>query len=116
MLYGREDAAAAVESTSRPGFGGNAGLPDGYAPFGCGAPTPAEHLRNVFTKKMGFNDQEIVALSGAHTIGRAFAERSGACPFGYADPNSSKYTKSTCVARKDGKAGVGMAGGCSWTK
>lgn len=28
------------------------------------------HLRNVFYR-MGFGDQEIVALSGAHTIGRA---------------------------------------------
>jgi catalase (peroxidase I) len=28
----------------------------------------AEHLREVFGR-MGFNDQEIVALSGAHTLG-----------------------------------------------
>ena len=34
---------------------------------------------------MGFTDEEIVALSGAHTIGRAFKERSGACPFGYGE-------------------------------
>lgn len=26
---------------------------------------------------MGFNDKEIVALSGAHTLGRAHKERSG---------------------------------------
>lgn len=32
--------------------------------------------------RMGFNDQEIVALSGAHTIGRAFKERSGTTPHG----------------------------------
>ena len=27
--------------------------------------------------RMGFNDQEIVALSGAHTLGRCHADRSG---------------------------------------
>ncbi len=27
--------------------------------------------------RMGFDDQGIVALSGAHTLGRAFPERSG---------------------------------------
>ena len=27
---------------------------------------------------MGFNDREIVALSGAHTVGRAHKDRSGA--------------------------------------
>jgi L-ascorbate peroxidase len=52
-----------------------------------------EHLRNVFGKKMGFTDQDIVALSGAHTIGRVFKERSGACPFGYGEQAASKYTK-----------------------
>lgn len=29
----------------------------------------AEHLREVFYR-MGFNDREIVALSGGHTLGR----------------------------------------------
>jgi len=36
----------------------------------------AEHLRQVFYR-MGFNDQEIVALSGAHTLGRCHIVRSG---------------------------------------
>jgi len=119
MVYGRVAVAGpedCVGATSRQGFAGNAGLPDALPPFGCGATTPAEHLRNVFTKKMGFNDQEIVALSGAHTVGRAFKERSGACPFGYGDASASKHTKSTCKVRKDNADGVGMAGGCPWTK
>ncbi|CAN0432401.1 unnamed protein product, partial [Hapterophycus canaliculatus] len=30
-----------------------------------------DHLRNVFYR-MGFGDEGIVALSGAHTLGRAF--------------------------------------------
>jgi len=36
----------------------------------------AQHLRDVFYR-MGFNDQEIVALSGAHTLGRCHRNRSG---------------------------------------
>jgi len=36
----------------------------------------AEHLRDVFYR-MGFNDQEIVALSGAHTLGSCHISRSG---------------------------------------
>jgi len=119
MKYGRVSVngpEGCVGPTSREGFGGNAGLPDAKPPFGCGASSAPQHLRNVFTKKMGFSDQEIVAISGAHTIGRAFKERSGTCPFGYTDSAASKYTKSSCVARKDGASGVGMAGGCAWTK
>jgi len=123
MKYGRVSVngpMGCVGPTSREGFGGNAGLPDAKpgpdGKFGCGASGPAQHLRNVFTKKMGFTDQDIVALSGAHTIGRAFKERSGTCPFGYTDGAASKYTKSACIARKDGASGVGMAGGCAWTK
>merc|ERR1719174_658417 len=122
MKYGRITAGAkdAVKGESREGFGGNAGLPDALpgddGKFGCGASSAAEHLRNVFGKKMGFTDQEIVALSGAHTIGRAFKERSGACPFGYSDKHASKYTKSDSVVRADGEEGVGMPGGAAWTK
>ena len=40
--------------------------PDGRLPDGAkGSP----HLRDIFYR-MGFNDQEIVALSGAHALGR----------------------------------------------
>lgn len=43
-------------------------LPDGDKSHG--------HLRDIFYR-MGFNDQEIVALSGAHALGRCHSDRSG---------------------------------------
>jgi cytochrome c peroxidase len=36
----------------------------------------SDHLRQIFYR-MGFNDQEIVALSGAHALGRCHTDRSG---------------------------------------
>lgn len=39
-------------------------------------PSDAAHLRTIFNR-MGFNDQEIVCLSGAHALGRCHAEASG---------------------------------------
>jgi len=37
----------------------------------------SDHIRQVFTKQMGFNDQEIVALLGAHAVGKMHLENSG---------------------------------------
>jgi len=36
----------------------------------------AQHVRDIFYR-MGFDDREIVALSGAHTLGRCHTDRSG---------------------------------------
>lgn len=47
--------------------------PDGRLPDGA---LDQSHLRNIF-HRMGFNDQEIVALSGAHALGRCHTDRSG---------------------------------------
>jgi len=47
--------------------------PDGRLPD---ATKKAPHLRDIFGR-MGFNDAEIVALSGAHALGRCHADRSG---------------------------------------
>lgn len=55
--------------------------PDGRLPSAdSGKPgadqADADHLRSIFGR-MGFNDQEIVALSGAHALGRCNVENSG---------------------------------------
>lgn len=47
--------------------------PDGRLPDGD---KDAAHVRDIFYR-MGFNDQEIVALMGAHTLGRCHKDRSG---------------------------------------
>lgn len=47
--------------------------PDGRLPDAAQA---QDHLRAIFYR-MGFNDQEIVALSGAHAMGRCHTDRSG---------------------------------------
>eukprot|EP00190_Bangiopsis_sp_CCMP1999_P007649 CAMPEP_0198725284 /NCGR_PEP_ID=MMETSP1475-20131203/2613_1 /TAXON_ID= ORGANISM="Unidentified sp., Strain CCMP1999" /NCGR_SAMPLE_ID=MMETSP1475 /ASSEMBLY_ACC=CAM_ASM_001111 /LENGTH=254 /DNA_ID=CAMNT_0044487031 /DNA_START=168 /DNA_END=935 /DNA_ORIENTATION=+ len=47
--------------------------PDGRLPDGDKG---VSHLRDIFYR-MGFNDEEIVVLSGAHTLGKAHKERSG---------------------------------------
>lgn len=70
IRYGRVDA---VNDSQCPPEGN---LPGAAGPFADGSKTPQEHLRKVFYR-MGFGDKEIVALSGAHTLGRAFKDRSG---------------------------------------
>jgi len=105
MRYGRVDdprGPDAVPPVNR--------LPDGAPPFHrskgrcpwriSGDPSPADHLRRVF-HRMGLSDQEIVALSGAHTLGRAYKQRSG-----LPSMNETVYTEH----------GPGTRGGMSWTK
>lgn len=48
--------------------------PHGRLPDGALA---SDHIRQVFTTQMGFNDQEAVALCGAHNLGRCHSDRSG---------------------------------------
>jgi cytochrome c peroxidase len=55
--------------------------PDGRLPNADSGPpladkSDADHLRSVFYR-MGFNDQEIVILSGAHALGRCHETASG---------------------------------------
>ncbi|KAK9853614.1 hypothetical protein WJX84_003084 [Apatococcus fuscideae] len=93
LRYGRKDAAAPE------GCAPEGNLPAGGPPYPDGSPKAGDHLRKIFYR-MGFNDQEIVALSGAHTIGRAKPTRSG---FG---KENTMYTIN----------GPGNPGGSSWTK
>ncbi|KAG0533373.1 hypothetical protein BDA96_04G187900 [Sorghum bicolor] len=86
MKYGRVDVTAAEQCP-----------PEGRLPD-AGPRDPAEHLREVFYR-MGLDDKEIVALSGAHTLGRSRPDRSG-----WGKPET-KYTKD----------GPGEPGGQSWT-
>mmetsp|Transcript_6347 Transcript_6347/g.7998 ORF Transcript_6347/g.7998 Transcript_6347/m.7998 type:complete len:433 (-) Transcript_6347:1379-2677(-) len=54
-------------------------LPDGLLPDADGRDKldkPSDHLRDIFYR-MGFNDKEIVCLSGAHALGRCHEDRSG---------------------------------------
>lgn len=51
---------------------------DSYVPPNGRLPDASQghdHIRNVFYR-MGFNDQEIVALSGAHSLGRCHGKNS----------------------------------------
>jgi len=61
----------------RAGRSDNAGpqspVPDGRLPD---ASQGQRHIRDIFYR-MGFNDQEIVALVGAHAVGRCHTDRSG---------------------------------------
>jgi len=66
-LPGREDYANEEEANAHRGNITDR-LPDGEQ--------GADHLRHIFNR-MGYSDQEIVALSGAHTLGRCHADRSG---------------------------------------
>jgi cytochrome c peroxidase len=52
---------------------GTACTPDGRLPNAAKGPS---HLRDIFYR-MGFDDREIVALSGAHALGRAHTDRTG---------------------------------------
>ena len=103
MRYGRLDAPAASADGRLP------------AALHASSTDAAAHLRAVF-HRMGFSDQEIVALSGAHTLGRAFHDRSGVVPERAGAGNGTRFTSSPdAVVRRDGHAGVGMPGGRSWT-
>lgn len=62
--FGRTDAKSSAEGVE----GQEGRLPDGDKGI--------DHLRDIFAPK-GFSDKDIVALSGAHAVGRCYLDRSG---------------------------------------
>jgi len=109
MRYGRKDAAG-PEDCPKEGNLPGANIPGQQTgPFPDGTPTPADHLRKVF-HRMGLSDQDIVALSGAHTLGRAYKDRSGL------GKESTKFTEGDAAPRGDGAKGYGRKGGQPWTE
>ena len=102
MKYGRVDATSPEQCSPE----GN--LPDAEAgpegKFGGSGGTRSTedsaaewHLRKVFYR-MGLGDEEIVALSGAHTFGRAYADRSGL------GAEKTKFTDGTPTKLSDGSS------------
>jgi len=70
---GRTDAEKEATMQEDPRFAEDGRLPD--ADKGD-LTSSAQHIRDIFYR-MGFNDQEIVALSGAHALGHCHTDRSG---------------------------------------
>jgi L-ascorbate peroxidase len=102
LIYGRIDAPASYQDdeTYRKGSPLATRLPTPVPPYPDGAPSADVHVRNIFFR-MGFTSREIVALCGAHTIGRAFKDRSGVCPYFSGDQGATKYTRQIAIAKVD---------------
>jgi L-ascorbate peroxidase len=114
MKYGRVDASGPENCSAEgnlpdaePGPDGKYGGPGGSA--STEDKTPNGHLRKVFYR-MGLNDEEIVALSGAHSFGRAYKDRSGL------GAEKTKFTDGSKQIRADGKEAKYNPGGSAWTK
>lgn len=115
MKYGRVDATGPEQCSpegnlpdAEAGPEGKFGGPGGTASTEDSA---AEwHLRKVFYR-MGLGDEEIVALSGAHTFGRAYADRSGL------GAEKTKFTDGTPTPLADGsKTDAYTPGGSPWVE
>jgi len=114
MRYGRVDAKGPEDCSpegnlpdAEAGPNGKYGGPGGTA--STEDTSPNGHLRKVFYR-MGLNDEEIVALSGAHTLGRAYKDRSGL------GKDKTKFTDGSKQVRADGKDATYKPGGSSWTQ
>eukprot|EP00584_Thalassiosira_punctigera_P001003 CAMPEP_0172537174 /NCGR_PEP_ID=MMETSP1067-20121228/8830_1 /TAXON_ID=265564 ORGANISM="Thalassiosira punctigera, Strain Tpunct2005C2" /NCGR_SAMPLE_ID=MMETSP1067 /ASSEMBLY_ACC=CAM_ASM_000444 /LENGTH=329 /DNA_ID=CAMNT_0013322419 /DNA_START=67 /DNA_END=1056 /DNA_ORIENTATION=- len=100
MKYGRVDATSPDQCSPEGNLPDAEAGPEGkFGGAGGTASTedPAAewHLRKVFYR-MGLGDEDIVALSGAHTFGRAYADRSGL------GAEKTKFTDGTVTKLADG--------------
>jgi L-ascorbate peroxidase len=115
MRYGRLDVPSEDDCPKEgnlpdagPRENGKYGGPGGTA--STEDPTPQGHLRKIFYR-MGMNDEEIVALSGIHTLGRAYKDRSGM------GKEKTKYTDGSIDQYfADGSKAPYKPGGQSWTE
>jgi L-ascorbate peroxidase len=115
IRYGRVDVASAEDCSpegnlpdAEAGPGGHYGGPGGTA--STQDKKPQGHLRKVFYR-MGLHDEAIVALSGAHTLGRAYKDRSGL------GKESTKFTDGSRVQKfSSGDDAPYTPGGSSWTE
>jgi L-ascorbate peroxidase len=120
--------ANADRASSEPGesdslmlqFAESRRLPVSCPPFLGGAPTAEVHIRTTFYR-MGFTNREIVALCGAHTIGRAYNDRSNVTP--YPTGKGTQYTSNTWDPKEGAPVNFESMsqcpfspGGASWTK
>jgi hypothetical protein len=95
-------AAVTTSAAAAAAFAAAAG-----APYHDGAASAGDHLRRIFGR-MGMSDQEVVALSGAHTLGRARPERSG---WGECASTASFHVLHCgCLAKEITAAAVAVAG------
>lgn len=115
VRYGRVDTTSPddciIEGNlpdAEPAPDGKYGHPEGTAPV---QDKEAQgHLRKVFYR-MGIDDEGIVALSGAHTLGRAYKDRSGL------GKEQTKFTDGKAVQSfADGSRAPYTPGGSSWTE
>ena len=82
------------------------------APFPDAAPSPGQHLKNVFYR-MGLGNMEIVALSGAHTLGRAYAHRSGMGKESTIHTKDGPGTPGELIVVPGGRVLLNLGGGAS---
>mmetsp|Transcript_33787 Transcript_33787/g.43566 ORF Transcript_33787/g.43566 Transcript_33787/m.43566 type:complete len:362 (+) Transcript_33787:762-1847(+) len=106
FTFGRTDL---TDGTTSP--------PDGRLPNADmgGDVATAQHLRDIFYR-MGFNDRDIVALSGAHAVGRCHEDASGYWgPWTRAEATfSNEYFRLLKEEKWTKKTKKHESGGCPW--
>lgn len=115
MKYGRVDATSPDQCSPEGNLPDAEAGPEGkFGGPGGTASTEDEaaewHLRKVFYR-MGLDDEAIVALSGAHTFGRAYADRSGV------GAEKTKFTDGSATKLADGSETTSYTpGGSPWVE